>query len=205
MRKYLFKCMPFRCWMINQLQLYLIYNVYRLHIYWEVFLPLLKCMQTTVFCPNLNLPRQGCVRNIAVIVVLQCTSWWQLTSIYLTCCTVSVGIEWFTCDMFETNAVVLITLPSCDHKVLDGFGHTGSHHIEQFALVFACICLCPCQVIWGLSLLRTCINMTFDIEIPAFFNCVVTKIRTSIYWGRVRCHILDELSHLHYLLTAFLL
>ena len=81
--------------------------------------------------------------------------------------------------MFETNAVVLIMLPSCDHKVLEGFGHTGSRHIDQFALVFACIC--PCQVSWGLSLLRTCINVTFDIEIPAFFNCVVTKIRTFKY------------------------
>lgn len=31
------------------------------------FLPWHKCMHTTLICPDLNLPRQDCVRNIAVI------------------------------------------------------------------------------------------------------------------------------------------
>lgn len=30
-------------------------------------MPWHKCMHTTIFCPDLNLPRQGWVRNIAVI------------------------------------------------------------------------------------------------------------------------------------------
>ena len=44
-----------------------IYCIQASFIFTGVFLPLHKCMQTTVFCPNLNFPRQGCVRNIAVI------------------------------------------------------------------------------------------------------------------------------------------
>ena len=53
--------------MINQLQLYLICCIQASYLLGFFFLPLHKYMQTTVFCPDLNLPRQGCVRNIAVI------------------------------------------------------------------------------------------------------------------------------------------
>ena len=71
--------------------------------------------------------------------------------------------------MFETNAVVLIALPYCDNKVLYGFGH--SRHIDQRMYLSLSL-----SSYLGSFIAPSCINVTFDIGIPAFFNCVVTKI-----------------------------
>ena len=209
------------------------------------FLPCHKCMHTTVFCPDLNLPRQGCVGNIAVVdlstfdcdesklgstifVMVAFLAYFPLfppmyinksehlpktlflAKFYIYILPVVqflLELNGLHVYMFETNAVVLIALPYCDNKVLYGFGH--SRHIDQFALVFACMSLslslssylgsfiapnvykCDFRH-WNSGIFQLCCCQDLNSQSHLLRTCALP------YFGR-----LDELSHLQHLMTAF--